>query len=108
MGEPIRVFRVLVQGKHLFLKVDTEVRAVGFFTTRIVRAIDAPTAGEEALRIVRKELTRTVPDEHQAGAEVLLASAEEMDVKERAEEIHGFSWYLEDASGAPGGSVSWN
>jgi hypothetical protein len=93
----MKKFEIMIEGKNFLIRIDDEIRRVGFFTTRFVEANNAAAAEGRALDLVRDELRDRVLNERTNPPMMFIKRMDEVSsFGDRSVPGKGFSWYPED------------
>lgn len=93
----MNIYKTLIEGKNCWANTDGTVRKLGFFTTRVVNALDATQAKEDVLRELAEELHSRLLNDNFDPPEITVNEVIEID-SAMASTIAsaGFTWYCED------------
>ena len=90
----MKTFRVLLNGRNFYLKLDGEIKHLGFFTTRYVFAASPEDAEEAAVHLIRNdEWLKTATQNRKDDPPRLYADEIEEVVEVPSEDVSGFAYY---------------
>jgi hypothetical protein len=90
-------YKVFIQGRNYLLRIDTEIRRVGFFTTRWIDSSDTENAKIQAIELIQNELRDLVLNEESNPPTLLVERVSVVEASEHSSSAGGgFTWYLED------------
>ncbi len=93
-------YRVMLNGKNFWMKVDDEPQRLGFYTTRFVEAPNSDQARQHALRLVREDpkLAGMVLNESSDPPMLSVGEIEEVESFEEFESVPpGFTFYPDES-----------
>jgi hypothetical protein len=94
----MNIYKALIEGRNCWADFDGTPNKLGFFTTRVVRAIDASQA-KESLRELSVELQPRLLNDPLDPPEITVNEVNEIDLSAASTIANaGFTWYREETS----------
>jgi hypothetical protein len=95
----MNIYKALIEGRNCWADFDGTPNKLGFFTTRVVRAIDASQAKESLLRELSVELQPRLLNDPLDPPEITVNEVNEIDLSAASTIANaGFTWYREETS----------
>jgi hypothetical protein len=96
---PMKIYKTLIEGKNCWADFDGTPNRLGFFTTRVVKALDANQAKEVILQELSIELQPRLLNDPLDPPEITVNEVSEIDRSTAATIANaGFTWYPEETS----------
>lgn len=93
----MNIYKTLSEGKNCWADFDGTPKRLGFFTTRVVRALDASQAKEIILRELSTELQPRLLNNPLDPPEITMNEVSEIDLSIASTIANaGFTWYREE------------
>ncbi len=93
----MNTYKTLIEGRNCWANFDGTAKKVGFFTTRVVRAIDVPQAKEMILQELSRELQPRLLNDLLDPPEIIVNEVSVIDRFDASTIANaGFTWYVED------------
>lgn len=96
----MKKYKVIIEGANFLVRVGTETRKLGFFTTRFVEAQDEQEAENKTIDMLRVELETLVQNDK---SDSPMMFVEEIDELKSFGEFEvpgaGFTWYRDEGKG---------
>jgi hypothetical protein len=89
-------FKVIVEGRNVFMKLDEQIVCMGFFATRLIEADTLERAKQAALKLLKMEVMDIILNPRDNPPAFAVEDAFEVRAADIDHPLSGFTWYPEE------------